>query len=301
MQIISGKTFKPFAIILGGVAGVGKTTWAAESEDPLFICGDEVSELDVQRLPQVKSWQEFKDQLEWVKTNKPKNKTLVIDTLDAMEQLLHKKILDDDPSAKGSMGKAHKGYGKAYEMAMSEMMEVRDKLIKPIRDDLGMNILLIVHSKKMKATNVKMAIEYDTNEMCLHQKVISVWKDWVSGVFFADFVTYKTEGDNTTKVFLTGDGERVLYTAQTAAHFGKNRWNLPMELPLVFSEFYKLFKAFYKADAEPEQIVSLIKELSNTIQEESTKLKVLEQVEASKTDTRKLNRILTRVQELTNN
>ena len=300
MQIISGKTFKPYAIILGGVPGVGKTTWAAQAEKPLFICGDEVSEFDVDRLPQVKTWQEFKDQLKWVLETKPKNKTLVIDTIDAMEKMLHTEIINTCPKKKRSMSEVHGGFGNGYEMAVTEMLEVRDQYIKKIRDELGMNIIVIVHSQKAKKTDVIHGMEYETLEMCLHKKIIPLWYDWVSGVFFADHVTYKVEGDNTKKTFLKSKGERTLYTTQNAAHFGKNRWNLPEELSLdEFSDFYERYKAFYEKPPKAEDIVLAIQAATKAIKEANTAEKVLKQVEESKTNVPKLQRILTRVQELT--
>lgn len=298
MQIISGKQMKPFAIILGGVAGVGKTTWASQAPDPLFIAGDEVSELDVDRLPQVKSWQEFKDQLKWIIDNKPKHKTIVIDTMDHMEKLLHKYLIESDPKGKTSMSEAFGAYGKAYERAEAEMIEVRESLVKPIRDQLNKNIIIIVHSQKIKTTDPFMAIEYETNEMTLHKKVIPVWKDWVSGVFFADFIKYKLEGENTSKVFLSGSGERILRTTQTATTFGKNRFNLPEELPLEFSAFYEKFKAFYESE-KPEDIISAINALLKNVSDPKLVETITKQVEDNKTDTKKLNRFLSRVQELT--
>lgn len=300
MQIISGKTFKPYAIILGGVPGVGKTTWAAQSEKPLFICGDEVSEFDVDRLPQVKSWKQFKEQLKWVLDTKPNNKTLVIDTIDAMEKMLHTEIIESDPKKKKSMNEVHGGFGNGLEIAATEMLEVRDQYIKRIRDELGMNIIIIVHSQNKKKTDVVHGMEYDTLEMCLHKKIIPVWYDWVSGVFFADHVTYKVEGDNTKKVFLKSKGERVLFTTQNAAHFGKNRWNLPEELSLDdFNDFYSRYKAFYEKGPSAEDIIIAIHAATKGIKEAGTAEKVLKQAEESKTNIPKLQRILTRVQELT--
>jgi len=301
MHITKGKVFKPFAIMLGGVVGAGKTTWAVNSPKPLFIRGDEVNEFDVDRLDPVKTWDDFKNQLKWILATKPNYETIVIDTIDFMEKMLHQKIVDDDDKSKGSMNKAMGGYGNGYSFAEKEMIDVRENLLKPIRDDLGKNIIIIVHSKPVTVTDPLQTMSYNSNDMCLHAKSISVWSDWVSGIFFADFVTYKIDGDNTSKTFLTGRGERVLYTEKRPSHFGKNRWGLPYELPLEFNEFYTRFKEFYDAGEvlDPATLARTITSLSENITDADLKDKVLKAVVAASSDTKKLNRILMRARELT--
>jgi len=278
---------------------VGKTSWAAESPTPLFICGDEVSELNVDRLPQVKSWDEFKSQLKWVLDTKPDYGTIVVDTIDYMERLLHRHILDGDQKANGIIGAACGGYGKSFDKAVQEMTDILENYIKPIRDLLGMNVIVITHSKKSQVTDVLQTMTYETHDMCLHQKVQAVWCEWVSGIFFADFITYKTEGENTSKTFLTGDGERVLYTTKKPGHFGKNRWNLPESLPLEFAAFYKLFLSFYDEGVKPDALIAQIMSLSENIKDADLKAKIVKNVESANGDIKKLQRYLQRIQEIT--
>lgn len=300
MQVISGRLYKPFNVVLIGIPGIGKSTWASESPSPLFIGGDEIDELDADRLPQVTSYDEFTDQLKWVYNSKPKNETLVIDTIDSIEKLLHKKILSGDMKANGSMAKAYGGYGKAYEMAESEFIKLRDDYLKPIRDKNNMNIIILSHCKKTMASDTILGLQYDTYEMTLHQKVQNVVCDWVSCVFFANYVAHQADDANSSKVFALGHGERVLLTEKRPGHLGKNRFNLPYELPLKFSEFYSRFQDFYKNDSKVsiDDLKRQITGLTENVKDDSLKSKINESVLAAANDEKKLERILKRTQEL---
>jgi hypothetical protein len=301
MEIITGKLAKPFNVLLIGVHGIGKSTWAANSPNPLFIGAEENDELHAARLPQVKSWTDFEAQLKWIITTKPKYETLVVDTIDSVEKLLHKKILEDDDKSKGNMAKAMGGYGAAYDYAMNEMTRIRDTYFKAIRDDLKMNIIILSHSKKTTATDTILGFQYDSYEMALHQKTQNVFADWVSAVFFANYLTYRADDKDTTKGFAVGAGERVLLTEKRPGHLGKNRFNLPYQLPLEFSEFYSRFKEFYKGDVkvDPLQLLEQIKGACQNIGDETLKKKIMVSVDEAGSDATKLGRILKRVQDLT--
>lgn len=299
-MIISGKVLKPFNVILMGTAGIGKSTWAASAPKPLFIGAEENDELNCDRLPQVKSFDEFEEQLKWIVKEKPKHETLVIDTIDSIEKLLHKKIVSEDSKSSGSMAKAHGGYGKGYEAAESSMLRVRDEYLKKARDVMGMNIIILSHCKKVTASDTILGLQYDTYEMTLHQKVQNVFCDWVSCVFFANYVTRQVDDANSNRVFALGDGERVLLTEKRPGHLGKNRFNLPYEMPLDFNEFYARFKSFYEAgekvSAEDMKIKAL--GLCENIKDENLKVKVIDSINKSGSDPKKLERIIKRTEEI---
>jgi len=301
MQVISGKKFKPFNVLIVGTQGIGKSSWAAAAPSPLFLGAEELDELEVDRLPQVTTFDEFEEQLKWVLKDKPKNKTLVIDTIDSVEKLLHKKIIADDSKSGGSMAKALGGYGKAYEAAESAMIRVRDEYLRKIRDELGMNIIILAHCKKVTVADTILGIQYDSYDAILHQKVNNVFSDWVSMIGFASYVAHQVDDSNSSKVFALGHGERVLLTEKRPGHPGKNRFNLPYEMPLDFSVFYSKFKAFYESGevVSNEDLVRQIMSASENLKDLSLREKIVVQVAAAKNDNKKLTRVLGRVQELT--
>jgi hypothetical protein len=308
-QIIRGRVKKPFNVVLIGVPGIGKTSWAVGYEDeqgvwhegapkPIVIGPEENDEIQADRFAQPGSFDEFNAQLTDLIANPRGYQTCVIDTLDAVEKLLHKKILGMDSKQSGSMMAALGGYGKAYERAESELMHTRS-LLKQLRDKHGMNIILIAHTKKARATDTVLGLEYDTYEMNLHAKAQALFVDWVSCVLFANYVARPQEGANSDKIFAMGHGERVLLTARRPGHLGKNRYNLPYKLPLEFTDFYAGYEAFYAGKLpEPAQLIDAILGLLSNIQDEDFKKKVMLSVEDNKDNAKFLQKCIDRLNEL---
>lgn len=294
-----GKKKQPFNILVSGTQGIGKSTWAAEAPSALFIGAEETGELEIVRLPQVTKYKDFTAQVDWLLEGNLKDgyQTLVVDTLDSIEKMLHEKILAEDPKQTGSMIAAHGGYGKAYERAEHELIELRTKF-KRLRDEQGKNLIFLCHTKKTTATDTILGLQYDTYELNLHQRAQAVFVDWVSAVLFANYVIHAQTGTNTDRTFAVGEGERVLLTEKRPGHIGKNRFNLPYEMPLKFSAFQAALDQFYGKGPEPKAISDTVRGLVENISDEKLKAKVLAQLEAANGDPAKLKKIETRVREV---
>ncbi len=294
----SGKRKKPFNVILFGVPGIGKSTWASEAPMPVFVGGEETGELDVARFPQAKTYQEFADQIAHF-NNSVKGlpyHTLVVDTLDSVEALLHQKILSEDPKQTGSMIAAHGGYGKAYEIASGELTKLRVHF-NSIREQ-GINLIFLAHSKKVQAVDAILGMQYDTYELALHQKAQSVFVEWVSAVFFANYIVHAQSGTNTEKIFATGDGQRVLLTEKRPGHLGKNRFSLPYEMPLDFGAFNIAFNDFFESGPRLKNILDSVISLADQIVDKDVKSKALSQITANENDLTRLTKIKERLEEI---
>lgn len=308
-QIRRGRKKMPFNVILFGVPGIGKSSWAGGYEDedgvwhdgapsPIFVGSEENDELIADRYPIPQSFDEFNMQLMDIAKNPRNYKTVVVDTIDAIEKLLHKKILAQDPKQTGSMAAAFGGYNKAYDKAETEMVHTR-ALLKKLRDECGMNIIILAHSKKVRATDTVLGLEYDTYEMSVHQKVQSLFVDWVSAVLFANYVAHKKEGDNTDKIFAMGHGDRTIFTAKRPGHLGKNRYNLPYEMSMEFAEFNDAYSNFYAGKARsPDEIRAEAIGLLTNVQDEALVKTIKGTLEASGNDAERLSKILSRIHEL---
>jgi len=308
-EIIKGRVKMPFNVILFGVPGIGKSSWAAGYTDtdgtfhqgapkPIFIGSEENDELVADRFPIPATYDEFIKQLTSLLADPMGYETVVVDTLDAIEKLLHKKILASDPKQTGSMMAAFGGYGKAYDKAESELVHLR-ALLKSLRDKHKMNIILLAHSKKVKAVDTILGLEYDTYELNLHQKAQALFIDWVSAVLFANYVSHAKDGVNSDKVFAMGHGQRVLLTEKRPGHLGKNRYGLPYEMDLEFSEFYHRYEAFYDLagfglNDTFENIMVAVKEMEDL----DLKNTIRNKAEESREDLNTLKKILARVVEI---
>lgn len=94
MNITKGRIETAKKVVIYGPEGIGKSTFASQFPDPLFIDTEgSTKEMDVARFDKPTSWELLKSQIEYVKLNKP-CATLIIDTIDWAEQLCIKSICD---------------------------------------------------------------------------------------------------------------------------------------------------------------------------------------------------------------
>lgn len=227
MQIYSGKISRPQKVVIYGTEGIGKTTFAANFPDPLFIDTEgSTIHLDVNRLAQPTSWQMLTSQVEWVRDNKP-CQTLVIDTADWAEKLAIQKIIAQFKID----GLEGLGYGKGYVYLEEEFGRLLNLLSDVI--DAGMHVVLTAHATIRKFDLPDAQGAFDRWEMKLQRKTSPMVKEWADILLFANYKTVVVKtSDNKNKA---QGGKRVMYTTHTPAWDAKNRHDLPEELPLEFS------------------------------------------------------------------
>ncbi len=229
-KVQKGRRLKPLALMLHAPHGIGKSTFATEAPSPIYIGQEENDELDVDRFPKVMKWEDLIEQLKTLRDEKHDFKTVVIDTVDGLEQTAEKSILGLDINKGKTMATAYGGYGKAYEKMGNMFLKVRDEYLIPLRDEKGMNIVLLCHSKKVKHEEPMTNTSYDHYETALHKRTKSIFEDWVSAILFANYKLIKAEDDE-GKTFTTDvDGERVIFTSERPSHVAKNRFDMPYEI-----------------------------------------------------------------------
>lgn len=83
MQITRGKRARAQRVIIYGPEGIGKSSFAANFPEPLFIDTEgSTDNMDVARMDKPTSYTMLKNQIAWIKANPTCCKTLVIDTID---------------------------------------------------------------------------------------------------------------------------------------------------------------------------------------------------------------------------
>lgn len=239
-QIVTKKKNKPLSMILYGVHGIGKTSFPSEAENPIYIGNEENDEFDIARFPKVKTWDQFKDQLKALLNEKHDYKTLVIDTMDSLEQIAQYEVLKDQKGK--TMATAFGGYGKAYEKMHDMFLEIRDSFLAPLRDERGMQIVILCHSEKSKFEDPILALSYDTYSTALHKSIKHVFQDWVSAILFANYATVRAERSDGKEYAEGLDGERIIFTEERPSHVGKNRFGLPYEMKFPKKGAWKVLK-----------------------------------------------------------
>ena len=236
MKVTKGRVQKPIAMILYGVHGVGKSTFATECENPIFIGSEENDELDVDRLPKIKVWRDLIDQLDHIK--KSNYKTIVIDTMDELETIGHNEILRTEPGK--TMATARGGFGKAYDELERLFLDIRDRLIY-LRDEKGMNVVILCHHEKAKHEDPISLTSYDNYSTALHKKIKPIFEDWVSIIAFANDKLMKAENSRGQDTVIS-DGDKVIYFQSRTSHVAKNRFGLPEEMEFNQTGTWKFIK-----------------------------------------------------------
>lgn len=241
MQITRGKRARAQRVIIYGPEGIGKSSFAAQFPEPLFIDTEgSTDNMDVARMDdKPTSYTMLKNQIAFVKANPTCCKTLIIDTIDWAESL----IVEDVCAQHGKKGIEDFGYGNGYTYVREEMGRFLNLLQDLI--EVGINIVLTAHAQMRKFEQPDEMGAYDRYELKLGKKTSSqtapLVKEWADMVLFANYKTVVMTTD-TNKKKATG-GKRVLYTEHHPAWDAKNRHGLPPELPLDYASIAHIFNA----------------------------------------------------------
>ncbi|WP_288630940.1 ATP-binding protein [uncultured Streptococcus sp.] len=238
MQITKGKRARAQKVVVYGPEGIGKSTFAAQFPEPLFIDTEgSTDNMDVSRLNKPSSYTMLKNEIAWVKANPTVCKTLVIDTIDWAESL----VIADVCAQHGKKGIEDFGWGNGYTYTKEEMGRLLNQLGELV--DLGINVVLTAHAQMRKFEQPDEMGSYDRWELKLGKKTSSqtapLVKEWADMVLFANYKTVVMTADNGKKK-ATG-GQRVLYTQHHPAWDAKNRHGLPEEMPFDYAGIAHIF------------------------------------------------------------
>ncbi|WP_315460421.1 ATP-binding protein [uncultured Streptococcus sp.] len=251
MQITKGKRARAQKVVIYGPEGIGKSTFAAQFPEPLFIDTEgSTDNMDVSRLDKPSSYTMLKNEIAWVKANPTVCKTLVIDTIDWAESL----VIADVCAQHGKKGIEDFGWGNGYTYTKEEMGRLLNQLGELV--DIGINVVLTAHAQMRKFEQPDEMGSYDRWELKLGKKTSSqtapLVKEWADMVLFANYKTVVMTADNGKKK-ATG-GQRVLYTQHHPAWDAKNRHGLPEEIPFDYVGIAHIFnQATVKPQPTPQQ------------------------------------------------
>jgi hypothetical protein len=229
-----GRSIEAPRIIVYGVNGIGKSTFGAQSDSPIFIpAEDGLGLLDVARFPRPESISDVTESLKALADEPHEFKTVVLDTTDEIERLIFAQVALDH----GKKSIEEIGYAKGYVFAHSYWQKILDAL-DALRQLKGMASILIAHSL-IKAYTPPDNDPFDRYRFDLHDKSASILRDWADVILFANYKVYlkKTGQGFDEHVRAVGQGERIMFTEERPAHWAKNRYCLPYELPFSWEAF----------------------------------------------------------------
>lgn len=229
---------------LHAVEGLGKTSLLTHAPKPVFIQSRGETGLETliearqvtetPHFPAAESWEEAREQIRFLIDEEHGFRTLVIDTINGLERLMHEFICNRDFG--GDWGeKGFAGYQRGYKVSLAEWRLFLNELDR-VRTNKKMTVFLLAHTK-VKGFKNPAGPDYDRYQPDMHEDTWSLTLKWLDAVFFGNFETTvqvpgRAGSDMTKKGKGQGGSIRMLYTQRTAAYDAKNRLGLPEEIEM---------------------------------------------------------------------
>lgn len=249
LRVKSGVSKKPARIVIYGTAKVGKTSFAAGAEKPIFILtegGQGLLDLtrfefddtgrDIARFPG-----EVFSALTALATTDHDFKTVVIDSISVFEKLVWKEIANQN--GEETIASNKKGsplaFGRGYGLALNYWHQLT-KALDYLVDAKGIGCILIAHPV-LKRHDSPDTDAYDKYNLDINGLALEHLIRWADAILFAAHKTYvEVKGDSFGKPITKGvDAGRVLYTVERPAAIAGNRLDLPPELPFKPGSAYR--------------------------------------------------------------
>jgi len=246
-QVRRGRVIAPRRVLLYGVEGIGKSSFGAQAPGAVFLPTETgLDDIDCASMPLVTSWEMAMESLRELYMETHEFKTLVVDSVDWLEALVWQAACEK----KGVSNIEAFGYGKGYIEAL-EYWRLFIQALSALRDDKGMGVVLLAHSKIEPFRNPE-GEDYDRYMPRLHKLASSVLREWCDEVLFASYKTFVKQADSgggmkTAAKKPVGGDLRVLKTTEKPAHMAKNRLDMPDEIPFTkgaaWAEYAKFFRS----------------------------------------------------------
>ena len=233
-EITTGKRHGPRRVMVYGLEGIGKSTFASMAPNPIFLpTEDGLGDIDCASFPVFKQYSTFVEALGQIYTEQHEYKTAVIDTLDWLEQIVWQHTCEKY----GQKSIEDFGYGKGYILALGCWSDVLAGL-DVLRNDRNMGVILLAHSKIERFDSPETS-SYDRYTPRLHKLAAGLVQQWCDEVLFGCykvFVKTLKEGSR-ERSLAVGASERILRTVERPSFMAKNRLGLPEEIPLDWREY----------------------------------------------------------------
>lgn len=243
-KITKGGLILPPRTIAYGVDGIGKTSFAAQAPNPIFLpTEDGCNRLDVDQFPLVQSWDEIFVNLRALAKENHKFKTIVLDSADWAQHLAIEHLIEKEF---GGDTEKFDAYGRGYKVLIQEWRKLISAL-DYLRTHKDMEVLLLAHAV-VKTFKNPGGDDFDQYKATLvDTPSTSIWgmtKEWADIVLFMNYkviVKKETAKASKGKGIMAQGGKRVCYSAPSAAYDAKVRagWTLPAEFDLDYTTFSK--------------------------------------------------------------
>ncbi len=217
---------RPIIMTITGDSGLGKTTLACTFPNPIVIrAEDGLQAIPLEQRPDafpvLTSEAQLWDQLMTLVKEDHNYKTVVIDSVTALERLFMQSVVDSDPKKPRSINQALGGYGAGL-MAVGGLHQ-RVRKACGLLNNKGMHVVFVAHADT-ETIELPDQDLYTRYNMRLGKRSIAPYVDDSDIVGFLKLQTFTTgEGEKKKAI---SDGTRLLVTYSTAANVSKNRFGI---------------------------------------------------------------------------
>lgn len=245
--VTSGVVRAPARIGLYGIGGVGKSTWVTHAPRPVILSTEKgTDQIGNATRIEIKTWAEFRARIVSVLMRQHTYKTLVIDTVTALEAFLFdhlrmeyatKRDREDRPIALSSVEEILGGYGKWVGVTVERWSGVM-KALDNIRERRGMNIILVMHPKNGVFRNPE-GQDFTRFAPQMNDKAADRIVGWLDALLFAGYRVNVLGGvgpdapggkRETAGKMAGGELEHILTTVRGDGKEAKNRYKFPAEM-----------------------------------------------------------------------
>ena len=223
---------RPIICTIFGEAGLGKTSLAATFPNPIFIRAEDglqaiAEDQRPDAFPVLENSEELWKQMAALINEEHDYKTVVIDSVTALERMFVQSVIEDDPKKPKSINQAMGGYGAG--LAAVGQLHQRVRKAAGMLVDRGCNVVFVGHADT-ETIELPDSDPYTRYSLRLGKKSIAPYSDDVDAVGFIKLQTF-TMGDGERKKAIS-DGSRVLVLYSTANNLSKNRFGITEDLPV---------------------------------------------------------------------
>lgn len=220
-------------ITVCGDSGMGKTSLACSFDKPIVIrAEDGLQAIPVESRPDAFPLLQNSDDL-WQSLaalikEEHDYKTLVIDSVTALERLFIAEIIESDPKKPRSINQALGGYGAGLQALAALHYRVR-KAAGVLNERKNMSVVFIAHADT-EVIELPDSDPYTRYCLRLNKKSVAPYVDDSDIVSFLKLETHVVSDENSVKSKAISDGTRVAVCYATAANVSKNRYGITEDI-----------------------------------------------------------------------
>jgi len=235
---IQSQSKSPPRIALYGDAGIGKTEFFLTAPNPIYILTEDgLGSRSIAHFPLCKTLQDFQDCLDALRFEAHDYRTVVIDSADWLEKLIHENIC----ATKKVTNVDELAYGKGYTEAVTVFGSILNTLTN-LRDEKGMIIAFIAHSQ-VKRVEDPTQPAFDAHGFKLHRKTAALLEEFCDVVLFATekmMITTEDAGFGNKRVRPIATGERIIHAVGSPAFTAKKSLRFTGRVAVELERFHSI-------------------------------------------------------------